>query len=101
MHPERRCYKRKELMAFIDYSSENNAESKNISIGGICIMTTHLISEGTILFLVIPLENMGIIQVIGEVVWAKKISDKYEAGIEFLSLNDYSKKKISTYIEEE
>jgi hypothetical protein len=88
-------------MATIDYSSENKAEAKNISTGGMCILTNHLISEGTILFLVIPLETMGIIQVIGEAIWSKKVSDrKYEAGIEFLSINDFSKKKISAYIEE-
>ncbi|MBN2531947.1 MAG: PilZ domain-containing protein [Spirochaetales bacterium] len=101
MEPERRCYKRKKFNAFIDYSSEKKAESKNISIGGICILIDHHISEGTILFLVIPLKKMGIIQVIGEVIWSKKVSDKkYEAGIEFLSLNDFSKDKISSYIEE-
>ena len=100
MQPERRCYQRKKLKAAIDYSSENKADAKDISIGGISILTNHLISEETILFLVIPLEDMGIIQVIGEVVWSKKVSDhKCEAGIEFLSINDFSKKKIFAYIE--
>jgi c-di-GMP-binding flagellar brake protein YcgR len=102
VQPERRCYQRKKLKAFIDYSSEDKAEAKDISIGGICIITNHLISEGTILFLLIPLQNLGIIQVIGEVVWSKRVSDKkYKAGIEFLSINDFSKKKISAYVEEE
>ena len=102
MQPERRCYPRKKLEAFIDYSSENKAESKDISVGGICIFTSHLISKGTILFLVIPLGNLGIIQAIGEVVWSKKNSEnKYEAGIEFLSLNEFSKEKITIYIQNE
>lgn len=102
MEPERRCYQRKKFKAAVDYSGENQAESKNISVGGICIRTNHLISEGTILFLIIPLEKKGIIQVIGEVIWSKKVTDNtYETGIEFLSLNDFSKEKISAYIEEE
>ena len=99
MQPERRCYPRKELQASIDYSSEKKAKAKDISIGGICITTNHQISEGTVLFLVIPLKDKGIIKAIGEVLWSEKISNAhYETGIEFFSLNDSSKNKISSYV---
>ncbi|MBN2442223.1 MAG: PilZ domain-containing protein [Spirochaetales bacterium] len=99
MQPERRCYQRKKLQSAIDYSSEKKAEAKDISIGGICIVTNHLISEGVVIFLVIPLKDKGIIQAIGEVVWTKKISEsRFETGIEFFSLNDFSKDKISEYV---
>lgn len=100
MKPDRRCYERKFLQTPVDYASESKATAKNISIGGICISTDCVISHGTILFLVIPLNCTGIIQTIGEVVWSKSISETdYETGIEFLSIDDFSKEKISAYLD--
>ena len=99
MQPERRCYPRKKLEASVDYSSENKADAKDISTGGICIVTEDVMSKGTVLFLVIPINSNGAVHAIGEVIWSKKVSEKrFEIGIEFLSLNDVSKQKISFYV---
>jgi Tfp pilus assembly protein PilZ len=96
---ERRCYPRRELQTFVDYSSEKKADAINISIGGVCIGTHRSISEGTVLFLVIPLEDETIVKVIGEVVWARNITQaRHEIGIAFISLTESLKETISLYV---
>ena len=99
MQLERRCYPRRELQASIDYSSEIKADAINISIGGVCIGTHQGISEGTVLFLVIPLENETNVKMIGEVVWSRsKSQTSYEIGIAFISLTESLKETISQYV---
>ena len=96
---ERRRHKRKDLETQVGYSSENRAKARNISIGGICIEADQKLSMGTILFLVIPLKDNGMVQVIAEVVWCRKGRESsYDIGLEFFCLNDYSKEKIVQYI---
>lgn len=96
----RRKYQRTDLSCEIDYSTNNRAQARNISEGGICIETSHKISESTLLFLIISLMEKGIIQVIGKVVWSHKIeNNRFVTGLEFFCLSDYNKNKIKDYVD--
>jgi len=96
----RRKYQRTDLSCSIDYSSNNKAQARNISEGGICIETKHKVSESTLLFLIISLMEKGVIQVIGRVVWSHKLEDnRFENGLEFFCLSDFNKNKIKNYVD--
>jgi Tfp pilus assembly protein PilZ len=99
---EKRQYRRIGLDTVVDYSAEKKAQAKNISEGGLCLVTNHYIGKGTLLFLIISLTHKGIIQVIGESIWCRKKEEcTYENGISFFCLDDFNLQKIREYIESE
>ena len=108
--PERRRYPRLKA-ALIEYSLlDNNLQelsfTKDVSIGGVCIILADEIPLNTILSLNIYLPNHNNpIHLKGKVVWRERSSyhtpsrTYYNVGIEFIDIDDETKQLINNYIQ--
>jgi len=112
---ERRKCTRFPVRAEIEYQELVSASaellvtaSRNISAGGVCVVTFREFSVGTELGLRLKLPDAKkAVTVRGRVAWSKElgIGDKklggvYEAGIEFIQINEEDKKRIDEYVVE-
>ena len=110
---ERRKFPRLQISVDTEYTisldnvsaQKQTIKTKNISIGGICIIVYEDVKTGSILDLKFKLSNNNsVIEAKGIVVWTNsfKISteDKtnYELGIEFTKISDIDRDIISKYI---
>lgn len=114
MEAERRKFPRLPFDTGVDYKllkQEGDAffstASKNISVGGICIITYEPLNSGDILELKfsLPLADK-FITAKGRVAWTgnlkiegKNIDAVYEAGIEFISIDEKDMERIQRYVE--
>lgn len=87
------------------HHKDEEAVSKNISAGGICLILYEYAAVDTMLSLEINLPGeAGTIKAVGKVRWVKKFmfdSDerpRYDAGIEFAKIDETDQKKIAQYI---
>lgn len=81
-----------------DEKKFKKVEKKNISCGGVCIITEESISPQTIVFMNIKLPNLtSAVFVVGEVAWSKKRNSNFEIGIKFLKVADEDYFKISDF----
>jgi c-di-GMP-binding flagellar brake protein YcgR len=79
-----------------------SAKSLDIGGGGICIETSEALKEGTLLALEIKIKKIPHpIFTLGEVVWSKKIGDKYSLGIKFVWIAENDNYKIFNYLIDE
>jgi len=90
---ENRCFPRINVVAKVRYrvlgqNIKNEAKSKNISIGGICITSKRPIAKNGIVEITFILPNDMNIEARGRVVWCNEIpfSGEYEMGIEFIKI---------------
>ncbi|MFH1360806.1 MAG: PilZ domain-containing protein [Candidatus Omnitrophota bacterium] len=107
---ERRKFLRLNINVDIKYavlpSSDNHSgSSRNISAGGICIITHEELLPGDRLKLDISLpDDPSMIQTIGQVVWTKTFSiagegkNRYDVGVEFIDISDEERGKIKKYV---
>jgi hypothetical protein len=80
------------------------SKSKDLSQGGICMMSTTPLVKGTILSLKFKLHSSDkVLNVIGKVVWTQAFSIGnqmgYDNGIEFIKVSDEDKKIIDKFLE--
>ncbi|MFH1768166.1 MAG: PilZ domain-containing protein [Candidatus Omnitrophota bacterium] len=108
---ERRQYPRLTASVDIKYSvvpanSLNEIGcTKNISIGGICLIVYEKVEIGSVLFLefILPDTNDSI-KATGNVAWTEEFSistdamPRYDVGIEFINIDKDARDKISRYI---
>ena len=102
---ERRRYVRIDLCTQIEYEilpmhSPLKAESKNISAGGLCLLTDREIPPGTILRLkfYLPDREKTYVESLGRVVWQKKENEGYLTGIEFKNINPQLELKLNMFV---
>ncbi|MFH1621838.1 MAG: PilZ domain-containing protein [Candidatus Omnitrophota bacterium] len=108
---ERRKFVRLDLNTKVEWEKVNRDEpasefkSKNISGGGICLITDEIINIGDTLNLKIDLPTLKTIHAKGKVVWIEgfeivggRREKKYEAGIEFLDINDKDRQEIEKFV---
>jgi len=111
---EKRRFPRLTYNVGIEYKiidSPNNADnavifSKNISAGGICIFSLSKFSPGAKLDIKFSLpDSQEDIYAVGRVMWQEEFtigdtasSRAFEAGVEFLEIQDQDKEKINQYI---
>lgn len=83
----------------ISYEYEN-AETKNISAGGVCLILSHKIVEGNVVRVEIPIGDKGLIKAFCEVQWCKEsnINGHYEAGLSFIALKEDDAELLNNYI---
>ncbi len=98
---EKRKFFRADLSVPVNYEINNKAKLKNVSEGGVCIITEKPLSYGydlTIMFSLpetIPLN----IKSFAKVVWSKLSGNNtYESGIQFWDINPVYVKRIKTFI---
>ena len=82
--------------AFALREKAENAQTENISLGGVYIVTTHALKVGSLLRLYIPLNDDEIVLApIVEVVW----SNGNGGGLRFISMRKEEKGYLSRYLE--
>ena len=85
----------------VNYSFDAIAHSKDISEGGICLITEEELAAGKMLNIqfILP-ENERKIQAIGKIMWCRKATEHYyESGIEFWDIADKDKEAIKRYLD--
>jgi Tfp pilus assembly protein PilZ len=96
-----RRYDRVDLHAKVRYAIINEGDAKNISEGGICVVTIEALEKGkdmTIIF-TLPNSKEDNLKVFGKVKWSKEIAPHLcENGIEFWDVDDSVKQKIQEYV---
>ncbi len=110
---EKRRFPRINLNVDIQYRILNSSESqilksqaKNISAGGICLISLDKPETGNILDLSFILPGLeGTLRILGRVAWVEAFiigdtptSKGYEAGIEFIDIKDEEQQKINRYV---
>lgn len=80
------------------------SKTRDLSAGGICMMSTTPLVKGTILSLKFRLHGTDkVINVLGKVVWTQAFSIGnqigYDNGIEFVSMSEEDRAIINTYLE--
>ena len=109
---ERRKFPRLSLSVDVEYSVigrdlgfQTETSTKNISVGGICIIAYEKVEIGDILSLVIKLpEGERPIHAEGRVVWKSDFvlsedkMSRWDVGIEFTDIKDDDRQKLSGYI---
>jgi len=106
---ERRKFVRLNINVEINYSiipheEQQETGTKNISAGGICMVSDKPLSIGDTLQLEIKLpEDPPSIQVKGKAVWVKQFiaTEKHESfdiGVEFINISEENRKRINKYV---
>lgn len=90
--------KRSEKGDEVIYFDRRKIREKNISGGGMLIVSPEALSIGTILEISISLPHFGVVRTVGEVVRYQKIEDEYEIGISFVNLSEKDREKIIKYV---
>ncbi|MBN1798168.1 MAG: PilZ domain-containing protein [Spirochaetales bacterium] len=97
----KRKYERVDLSTKVRYAIINEGDAKNISQGGICVVTIEALEKGkdmTIIF-TLPNSKEEHLKVFGKVKWSKEIAPHVcESGIEFWDVDDKVKRTIQDYI---
>ena len=79
-------------------------QTRNISAGGICLIVYEKLRQGDVLKLDIELPNKQVITSRGRVAWVKEFQmgrtdeKKYDAGIEFMDINDQQRSDIRQFV---
>ncbi len=109
---ERRKVPRLNLAVDVNYSLLQKApsfkaevQSKNISAGGICLIVYEKVEIGDRLALVInlpdgerPIQVKGTVRWIGEFILSADNKNSWDAGVEFIGINDEDREKLSRYV---
>ena len=101
---ERRRYERVNISFPIEYEPLYErgyfyTVSKDLSLGGIRILTDKFIPKGNLMKININLINR-VIRLKAKVCWCNKerIAERYSAGLEFLEVNEEDKKVLSAFL---
>lgn len=100
---DKRNFPRLPLDVEVNYSGKGIARSKDVSEGGIRILTDEPMELSKICTLVFHIPTTGEkIQCFGKVVWTEQVSDHlHENGINFWDIDVASRQKISNYFKEQ
>ncbi len=95
-----RKYDRVDLNARVRYAIINEGDAKNISQGGICVVTIEALKKGEDMTIIFNLPNSKEerLKVFGKVKWSKEIAPHVcVSGIEFWDIDEKVKKTIQEY----
>lgn len=89
----------------LDPKDPRNAMRKDISGGGVRLITDEELPKGTVLELKFQLPDVHsptVITVLGEVVWTQKIQEegktKYASGVAYVNIAESERRKIIQYV---
>ena len=77
------------------------AETRNISRGGVCMVIPHKIGEGNVIRVEIPMDKADRpIKAFCEVQWCRNTSTdgKYEVGLSFIALKEEDAESLNEYV---
>jgi Tfp pilus assembly protein PilZ len=96
---EKRLYPRLLLDVLVNYSDYYFAKTKDISMGGINLVTNDELQAGRFISFEFSLPDKEFVRVFGKIEWCKKNAPNlYENGIQFRLLKDASKTKIENFL---
>ncbi|MBN1697474.1 MAG: PilZ domain-containing protein [Spirochaetales bacterium] len=106
---EKREYRRLDINIAVSYDLDKGrkwteTETKNLSAGGICLLTKEALQAGTHLTLKFRLPDTSeSLEVRGEIMWNQKyvINDEeyYDNGIKFIAMSERERGLIGKYID--
>jgi PilZ domain len=103
MKEEKRCLPRLPLDVEVNCSGRAIARSKDISEGGLCLISDEELKMDvyiTLLFHIPP--NDELVNAYGKVMWYKKVSEHlFETGINFWDIDETDLEKIKTYFKDD
>ncbi len=86
----------------VNFSQNAIAQSKDISEGGICLITEEELEKDKIYTLVFKLPTDVSIKCFGKIVWSKQASEHlFEQGVVFWDIDSSDQKKIQDYFEQQ
>jgi Tfp pilus assembly protein PilZ len=97
-----RKYERINLNTKVRYAIINEGDAKNISEGGICVVTIETLEKDKDMTIIFSLPNSkeDRLKVFGKVKWSKEIAPHVcESGIEFWDVDEKIKKAIRQYVD--
>jgi c-di-GMP-binding flagellar brake protein YcgR len=108
---DRRQFMRLSVLADVVYSRHNSSQeeklaiTRNVSKGGICFIAYEKLNNGELLDLKVFLPEQSVpVEAIGKVCWVREFlitgNEKYcryDAGVEFVSINDADIHKIEKF----
>ena len=109
---EKRRFVRLNVLTDVAYTRRPSSEeekislSKNISIGGLCLIVYETLKESEVLDLNIYLSEEAMpVNAVGRVVWSKEFivgdpdkGKRYDVGIELIEINEEDVAKIEKYV---
>ena len=101
MAEEQRRSPRISLEVRVNYDFNAIAFSKDISEGGICLITEQALEEGKMLNLMFQLPGRALpFETFGKVMWSRKASENlYEDGISFWDIKETIRLEIKQYLD--
>ncbi len=101
MDNKRKC-PRLPLDVEVNFSQKAIARSKDISEGGICLITEEELEKDKIYTLVFNLPTGKPIKCFGKIAWSKQATEHlFEQGALFWEIDSSDKKKIQDYFEQQ
>lgn len=103
MNEERRKYPRVPLDVRVKADRESFGHTKDISEGGVCLLSENALEKGKIVKLTFLLPGGETeIQASGKVEWSREVSDHfYESGLSFWDTEDEAKEGIRRFFEDQ
>ena len=98
----KRKHLRQPLDVEVNYATNAQARSKDISLGGICLTSEDPMDEGRFYTLVFLLPCGDKLECIGKTCWCRKVSgQKHESGIQFWKIGEKTQAKLEAYIDQQ
>ena len=88
------------LDVHVNFAFDAIAHTKDISEGGVCIISESKLEVGKFLNLVFRLPDRDLdVQVIGKIMWSKQSSQSYfENGVQFWDISKEAQREIAQYL---
>ncbi len=100
MELEKRRFSRIPVEIRVEQSLQTPARTKDISNGGLCLVTENVLENGKVMVMEFSLPKIyDPVRAIGNVCWCKQVGEfSYETGVEFWEVFGYGKSGINTFI---
>lgn len=100
MSDNRRSSPRAPLDVTVNCGTQAIAHTKDISEGGLCLITSEPLDQGKMIHLAFGLPGQtGTVTAFAKVAWSRKASTQYySAGLEFWQIDETAKRAILTYL---
>lgn len=97
---EQRIFRRLSLHVPVIIDDKEKAEMKNISVGGLCLITRQSIHKGSTVGVKFTIPSNEEFKSRGYIIWSyKKSENEYECGLEFENLTVNNYEMIRKYIQ--
>ena len=96
----------RKIASFGEKAGQCFAHSKDVSLGGVCLMVTEVLRQGDLLYLDVKLPGQSTLYLQGKVVrvnwdapYVPGKEKKCEVGVQFMDLKEESQKQIKDFLQ--